>query len=418
MLHDAQLKVMASPAPYKVLAAGRRFGKTRNGLQWALDRVMEFDQPIDPQSWPCVLLGAPTMTQGYPVLWEPLERMLNGAPFVKKIDRTRKTIYFKGNKPFLKVAGANDRNGDGLRGLKLYALLADEFADWKDGIFEYVVQPALGDTPNSQCLLQGTPKGKAGDMFRYYELGQGDDPDWASFQFPSTCNPYIDPRVIERAKKTMSTRAYLQEWEASFENFAGAIFSELNERHRRTIEPNHFLLGLDWGDVHPCIMVTAVGGSAALPTYCLWDYWQPVEPVATTESEQIENILKFIRQYNIRGVMLPDDRTGAIKTLIELGHRKNIPCLKAAYTVKRNDPGIDESLETLNNLFKCDRLFIHPKHEKLYNNFQAYHRALENNMIVATIPKGQNSHPIDSARYTISPKEYKRFRLSGDDFQQ
>jgi predicted phage terminase large subunit-like protein len=50
--------------------------------------------------------------------------------------------------------------------------------------------------------------------------------DWEAFQFTSTANTFIDPKEVEAAKRTMSTQAFRQEFEATFESFSGGIFKE------------------------------------------------------------------------------------------------------------------------------------------------------------------------------------------------
>ena len=50
--------------------------------------------------------------------------------------------------------------------------------------------------------------------------------DWEAFQFNSTDNTFLDPKEIEAARKTMSTQAFRQEFEATFESFSGGIFKE------------------------------------------------------------------------------------------------------------------------------------------------------------------------------------------------
>jgi predicted phage terminase large subunit-like protein len=42
----------------------------------------------------------------------------------------------------------------------------------------------------------------------------------------STDNAFLDPEEIQAAKKTMSTQAFLQEFEASFQSFSGGVFKE------------------------------------------------------------------------------------------------------------------------------------------------------------------------------------------------
>jgi predicted phage terminase large subunit-like protein len=50
------------------------------------------------------------------------------------------------------------------------------------------------------------------------------DEDWETFQYTTVDNPLIDPKEVEVARRTMSSMAFKQEFEASFVSFTGGIF--------------------------------------------------------------------------------------------------------------------------------------------------------------------------------------------------
>jgi phage terminase large subunit-like protein len=62
-------------------------------------------------------------------------------------------------------------------------------------------------------------------LSKLYERGQDRNyPDWASWQMPSSTNPYLSPAELEMARAELPERVYRQEYEASFVDDASIIF--------------------------------------------------------------------------------------------------------------------------------------------------------------------------------------------------
>ena len=102
----------------------------------------------------------------------------------------------------------------------------DEYASMKQDVWEMILRPTLADIKGG-ALFIGTPAGKN----HFYQLwldAQKEEykKEWEAFQFNSTDNPFLDPLEIEAARNTMSTQAFRQEFEATFETFSGGIFKE------------------------------------------------------------------------------------------------------------------------------------------------------------------------------------------------
>jgi phage terminase large subunit-like protein len=112
---------------------------------------------------------------------------------------------------------------DTLRGVGLAYVVLDEYASMKVEVWEQIIRPTLADVKGG-ALFIGTPAGKN----HFYDLFQdaGKDEDWETWQFNSVDNPLIDPKEVEVARRTMSTQAFRQEFEASFVSFTGGIFKE------------------------------------------------------------------------------------------------------------------------------------------------------------------------------------------------
>lgn len=214
-LHPKQLEVFQSQHRFKVVAAGRRFGKTRLAawllLIWGL-------QNTNPEEW--VFYVAPTFQQAKDVIWTTLKE-LGKEVIVAAHENTGVLTLINGCRIGLK---GSDRP-DTLRGVGLAGAVIDEYADMKPFVFEQILRPALARA-KGPCMFIGTPKGRNHfyDTFQYAE--KDEDPEWVSYHFTSYDNPFLDKAEIDNARKTMSSFAFRQEFLASFEAAASEIFNE------------------------------------------------------------------------------------------------------------------------------------------------------------------------------------------------
>jgi predicted phage terminase large subunit-like protein len=95
----------------------------------------------------------------------------------------------------------------------------------KPSVWELILRPTLADVKGS-ALFIGTPDGKNHFYDLWLQAGKDDFPEWEQFSYNSTDNPLLDPEEIEAARQSMSSQAFRQEFEASFESFNGGIFKE------------------------------------------------------------------------------------------------------------------------------------------------------------------------------------------------
>ena len=209
-----QQEVFNNPTRFKVVAAGRRCGKSRLAATTLIIEALR----CPPGS--AVLYVSPTMGQSRQIIWDlllDLGRDVISGSHVNNLDITMI------NGAQIYVRGAD--RPDTLRGVSLTYAVLDEVADIKPEAWEQVIRASLSDK-KGHALFIGTPKGRNWfyDMFK---LGQDeDDSDWKSWHFTTQDNPLIDPGEIESAKKTLSTFAFKQEYLASFSNAGSDIFKE------------------------------------------------------------------------------------------------------------------------------------------------------------------------------------------------
>lgn len=206
-----QQKVWQSNARFKVIAAGRRCGKSRLAAWSILVNALN-DKPGE------VFYVAPTQGQARDIMWKVLHdlaRPILDSSHVNNLTLTLingATIYLKGA----------DRP-DTMRGIALKHLVIDEYADHRPEVFEQILRPALTDYKGSAIFI-GTPKGRNHFYELYEYASKGEDTEWEAWHFTSNDNPLLDPKEIEAAKKSMSTFSFRQEFQASFEASQSDIF--------------------------------------------------------------------------------------------------------------------------------------------------------------------------------------------------
>ena len=211
-LHKAQKEIFDAVERFKVVAAGRRFGKTRLAVGTILIQALISKAPIDK----LVFYVAPTFQQAKELVWDLLKEM--GHEVISNIhENTGVITLVNGRKICLK---GSDRP-DTMRGVGLCYCVIDEYADMKPNVWEQILRPALSDAKGG-ALFIGTPKGR-NHFYGLYQKAQT-EASWKAFHFTSFDNPYLDPDEIEQARKEMSSFAFRQEYMASFEAAASDIF--------------------------------------------------------------------------------------------------------------------------------------------------------------------------------------------------
>ena len=234
--HEGQRAVHRHPARFKVLAAGRRWGKTRLGVNECLDVAARGGR-----AW-WVSPSYKTSEVG----WRPLRRMGGklGAE-VRKVDRQVNLP----NGGSVTVRSAD--NPDSLRGEGLDFVVMDECAFMSEAAWTEAIRPALSDR-QGKALFISTPKGRNW-FWRHWVHGMEDGGDeWHSWRFPTANNPYIPPQEIEAARLGLPERTFLQEYMAEFLEDGGGIFRKVLQAataapQSKAIAGHEYLAGVDWG---------------------------------------------------------------------------------------------------------------------------------------------------------------------------
>jgi len=205
-----QQNVINDPARFKVIAAGRRCGKTHFA---AVTLILA---ALDGRPGGVMYVG-PTQGLARDLMWDKLFELAGDIIEASNVNNLEVTLS-GGNKISLK---GSDRP-DTLRGYSLKHLVLDEFAFHKEGVFDTILRPALADRKGS-ALFISTPEGR-NSFYDVYMNGEVGKTGWKSWHLTSHDNPLIDPEELAAAKETMAGWQYRQEFEASFDAKGSEFF--------------------------------------------------------------------------------------------------------------------------------------------------------------------------------------------------
>lgn len=211
-LHPKQMQVFKSPHRFKVVVAGRRWGKT------ALSKVTIIKRAASKPNQH-VWYVAPTYRMAKQIMWQDLCDAIPSG-WIRRVNETTMTIRLV-NGSTIGLRGAD--KPDTLRGVGLHFLVLDEFQDMKPEVWTKVLRPTLAST-GGHVLIIGTPKA-FNHLYELYQLGQRGEEyvndkgvtkrnPWASWQFPTITSPFIPDEEVEAARRDMDEKSFRQEFEA------------------------------------------------------------------------------------------------------------------------------------------------------------------------------------------------------------
>lgn len=228
-----QQEVFKDHHRFKVVAAGRRCGKSR------LSAVTLLIEALNCPEGSSVMYVAPTLGQARSIIWDLLHDL--GRPVIKSSHVNNLEITLINGRKIL-VRGAD--NPDSLRGVSLVYLVMDEVAFIKQDVWEKILRAALSDK-KGRALFISTPSGRNW-FYDVFKLGQeGTDEEWKSWHFTTADNETIDPKEIEAAKRSLSSFAFKQEYLSSFDTAGADVFKQ--EWVKKGSEPSNgsYVIAID-----------------------------------------------------------------------------------------------------------------------------------------------------------------------------
>ena len=219
--HSGQLLLHASNSRFKIVVAGRRWGKS---LLAAKEAEIMIIKP-NTRGW----IVSKTYDLGEKVFREIYKTLICKL----KYRTVRKSYSTKGGSMYLEfpwgsvVEVKSADHPDSLIGEGLDWLVFDECASCKESVWEQYLRPTLSDR-NGWALFITTPRGYNW-LYDLWKRGKSSDyPEWESFHFPSWSNPHLYSEDIDEAKRSLGKATFEQEYGAVFTFSSGQVYKEFD----------------------------------------------------------------------------------------------------------------------------------------------------------------------------------------------
>lgn len=200
--HGGQLDVILTRIRNKVVAAGRRFGKSEIGghklceeavnTRLVKSRLLEMGKRRE--FW----IVGPSYTDSekeFRVVWNELKKYGLGEYFDKPgsyNDPINGNLHLSLWEGTFQVHAKSERHPDSLVGEGLSGAILAEAAKMKERTYAKLIRPTLADY-SGWLLATSTPEGKNW-FYKLWQMGQDPGrPDWASWRMPSWTNPFVYP---------------------------------------------------------------------------------------------------------------------------------------------------------------------------------------------------------------------------------
>ena len=221
--HDAQRQIHESTARFRIVACGRRFGKT---LACVNEVVLHASKCRGSVSW----WVAPVYQQTE-IAYRMVLNTLPPDAIAVNHKSTRRIELINGSAIEFKSA---DRF-DNLRGARVDFLVVDEAAMVDQEAWEATLRPTLSDT-QGRAMFISTPRGRNW-FYELYVRGQDPQyPEYESFSFPTSSSPYIKDEEIAEASATLPSDVFRQEYRAEFMENSAGVFRYVRNCVKGTLE--------------------------------------------------------------------------------------------------------------------------------------------------------------------------------------
>jgi phage terminase large subunit-like protein len=237
LLRPDQQAIVDHLARYKVVACGRRWGKTELGKQSVLRALTQDNQHV---YW-----LAPTYHMAGQV-WRDFKRYYRPqeGTIITEHDRLLQLV----NGSWLSIRSTH--TPDNLRGAGLDYVVMDEAAFMRPEVWGEIVRPMLLDR-QGHALMISSPNGKNW-FWEAYQMGIERGELWASFQHPTRHNPALSAQDLLDIQKNTPERIWRQEYEAEFVDDMGQVFRNIRAcaiapQNSQPVLGERYVAGVDWG---------------------------------------------------------------------------------------------------------------------------------------------------------------------------
>ena len=355
-LTKPQTDIFTNQARFRVVVAGRRFGKTFLSTAELIRAALSGDGK---NCW----YIAPTYKAAKEIAWGMLIEAIP-QEYITKTNETALSLHLA-NGSVISLKGAE--KPDNLRGRALDFCVLDEFADMRKEAWFEVIRPSLSDRKGSAIFI-GTPKGR-NHFYDLWTKGVDKDEGWASHQYTTLDGGNVDANEIIAAKQDLDERTFEQEYEARFVNYSGVIYYNFSREQsviRYHGEPDRILIGMDFNlDPMSAVVMTRRGNTLHA--------FDEIVIFGSNTDEMADEIRKRFGTKNV--TIYPDPACRQRKT--SAGGRTDLSILQNAgfeVKVRNSHSAIRDRINAVNSRLRSAdgvrQLFVDPKCKKTIESLE------------------------------------------------
>ena len=360
-LRPAQGEVFSAKNRFRVLVAGRRFGKSYLSCIELFTKALE--RPGE-----TFFYCAPTYRMAKDIAWKTLKKVIP-KEYIRAKNETDLRLDLV-NDSTIELKGTE--NAMALRGRSLAGVVLDEAAFMESEVWFEVIRPALADK-QGWALFISTPDGTASWFYDLWCFCEEDKTgDWVRWCYTTIEGGNVPKHEVEAARAQLDPRTFRQEFEASFENLTGLVavsFGNANiSTEAQDISVLPLLLGVDF-NVDPMSGICAVKKDDTLYVFdeimmrggaTTWDFAEEVT-----------------RRYGVdRRVLACPDPTGGARKTSGVGVTDHTILRRSGFTVQSPKAPwkIRDKITAVNTALLdasgARRTYIHPRCKELIKSLR------------------------------------------------
>jgi len=227
-------------------------------------------------------------------------------------------------------------------------LVMDEAAMIDQKMWTEVCRPALSDRQGGAMFIT-TPQGKGSWIYDLWQGAHGQE-NYSAFQYTTIQGGNVAEEEIEAARNELDEKSFRQEYEASFETYAGAIYYNWDssvhiKKQDVEFKKNEILhVGLDFNVTPICAMICRVNGNEI----------SVIDEITMEGSNTFEMAEELLNRYpNNRMWIYPDASGQARKTSSNTSDHHILRNSGFILKVKSINPPVKDRIAAVNTSLKA-----------------------------------------------------------------
>lgn len=387
-LHNAQKEIVNDTHRYRVINAGRRFGKSTL-IAWEMFAMAVANENAR------IPYYAPTRDDARDIMWRTLKDicgpLIVGEPNESRLEINVRNKFQGTSLIILYGWEAVQERGKGV-GVKNNHIFLDEVSKFTNFFYGWdeILAPTLLDLKGGATFIS-TPNG----FNHFYDLSLRDgDPrfhgEWRYFHFTSYDNPFLDPEEIAKKKSETPEDRFAQEYLGEFRKKEGLVYKEFSRRVHVVQEvPQHLevmykLGGVDWGHTHPCAVITIKKDYDG-------NYWITDEFVKQGLTE--EDIIDYTVSAKFNKVYPDSENASGVAGLKKRG--VNVK------EVKKVKGSVVSGINKVREMLKQNRLRVLSSCVNVIQEFESYSYPDDKDKLANENPLKEGDDAMDAIRYVL-----------------